>query len=139
MKITLHVIGFFLALSLFAEKKVIFIEGKKSHGYFSHKHIAGSKLLSKQLNLANVGIKSVVITDDGYPKGPAIFEDADAIVVYCDGGGRHLLNPHLKEFDKLMRKGIGLSFIHNREEVPKGAPGNYFLNGLVVTLKRTGK
>lgn len=112
---------------LYAEKKVVFIAGKKSHGYFSHEHIAGSKLLSNYINDANIGIKSIVITDDGYPKNPSILNDADSIVVYCDGGGRHLLNPHLKEFDLLMKKGIGLSCIHYGVEVPKGAPGNYFL------------
>ena len=114
-------------LYLIAEKKVVFIAGKKSHGYFSHEHIAGSKLLSKYINNANVGIKSIVVTDDGYPKDPSILNDAASIVVYCDGGGRHLLNPHLKEFDQLMKKGIGLACIHYGVEVPKGAPGDYFL------------
>ena len=114
-------------LFLSAEKKVVFIAGKKSHGYFSHEHIAGSKLLSRYINDANVGIKSIVITDDGYPKDPSILNDAASIVVYCDGGGRHLLNPHLKEFDQLMKKGIGLACIHYGVEVPKGAPGDYFL------------
>ena len=84
-------------------------------------------MLSKYINAANVGIKSIVITDDGYPKDPTILKDAASIVVYCDGGGRHLLNPHLKEFDQLMRKGIGLACIHYGVEVPKGAPGDYFL------------
>lgn len=116
-----------LSFCLNAEKKVVFIAGKKSHGYFSHEHIAGCKLLSKYINDANVGIKSMVITDDGYPKDSSILKDAASIVVYCDGGGRHLLNPHLKEFDQLMRKGIGLACIHYGVEVPKGAPGDYFL------------
>ena len=30
-----------------ADKKVVFVAGAKSHGYFSHEHIAGSKLLAK--------------------------------------------------------------------------------------------
>ena len=38
-----------------------------------------------------------------------------------------MLNPHLKEFDVLMKKGIGLACIHYGVEVPKGAPGDYFL------------
>ena len=32
-----------------------------------------------------------------------------------------MLNPHLKEFDVLMKKGIGLACIHYGVEVPKGA------------------
>ena len=110
-----------------ADKKVVFIAGAKSHGYFSHEHIAGSKLLAKYLNEADVGLKSIVITDNGYPKDPRVFTGAAAVVVYCDGGGRHLLNPHLKEFDKIMKEGVGLACIHYGVEVPKGAPGDYFL------------
>ena len=118
----------FLSFSiLHAEKKVVFVAGKKSHGYFSHEHIAGCKLLAKHLESANIGIRSIVITDDGYPKDASVFDGVAAIVVYCDGGGRHLLNPHLKEFDVLMKKGIGLACIHYGVEVPKGAPGDYFL------------
>ena len=37
-----------------------------------------------------------------------IFKDVVLVLVYCDGGGRHLLNAHLKEFDKIMRHGVGL-------------------------------
>ena len=111
-------------------KKVVFIAGAKSHGYFSHEHIAGSKLLAQQLDDADVGLKSLVVTDNGYPKNPDVFNGAAAVVVYCDGGGRHLLNPHLKEFDKIMKSGVGLVCIHYGVEVPKGAPGDYFLKWL---------
>ena len=40
------------------DKKVVFVAGPKSHGYFSHEHIAGCKLLAKHLNAAKVGLKS---------------------------------------------------------------------------------
>ena len=110
-----------------ADKKVVFVAGAKSHGYFSHEHIAGSKLLAKYLDEAKIGLKSVVVTDNGYPKNPSVFDDAAAVVVYCDGGGRHLLNAHLKEFDKVMKRGVGLACLHYGVEVPKGAPGDHFL------------
>ena len=110
-----------------ADKKVVFVAGAKSHGYFSHEHIAGSKLLAKYLDEAKIGLKSVVVTDNGYPKDPSVFDDAVAVVVYCDGGGRHLLNAHLKEFDKIMKRGVGLVCLHYGVEVPKGAPGDHFL------------
>ena len=84
------------------------------------------KLLSNYLNDADVGIKSIVVTDDGYPKNPAILEDAASIVVYCDGGGRHLLNPHLKEFDILMKKGIGLTAFTTGLKYPKVHQENIF-------------
>ena len=68
------------------DKKVVFVAGPKSHGYFSHEHIAGCKLLAKHLDAAKVGLKSVVVTDNGYPKDPSVFDDAAAVGVYCDGG-----------------------------------------------------
>ena len=110
-----------------ADKKVVFVAGAKSHGYFSHEHAAGCKLLAKYLNEAKIGLKAVVVTDNGYPKDPSVFDDAAAVVVYCDGGGRHLLNAHLAEFDKIMKRGVGLACIHYGVEVPKGAPGDHFL------------
>ena len=133
---TLTMKKYFLLLPLLCSfligenKKVVFIAGAKSHGYFSHEHIAGSKLLAQQLVEAKAGLKSVVVTDNGYPKDPNVFKDAAVVVVYCDGGGRHLLNAHLKEFDKIMRRGVGLVCIHYGVEVPKGAPGDYFLKWL---------
>ena len=109
------------------DKKVVFVAGPKSHGYFSHEHIAGCKLLAKYLDEAKVGLKSVVVTDNGYPKDPSVFDDAAAVVVYCDGGGRHLLNKHLEAFDKIMKRGVGLACLHYGVEVPKGPPGEHFL------------
>ena len=120
-------LAFLLGLPCLAAKKVVFVAGAKSHGYFSHEHIAGSKLLAKYLDEAKIGLKSVVVTDNGYPKDPSVFDDAVAVVVYCDGGGRHLLNAHLKEFDEIMKRGVGLACLHYGVEVPKGAPGDHFL------------
>jgi len=131
MKISLPILSFCLAAFFMdlgaADKKVVFVAGAKSHGYFSHEHIAGCKLLAKHLDEAKIGLKSVVVTDNGYPKDPSVFDDAAAVVVYCDGGGRHLLNAHLKEFDKIMKRGVGLACLHYGVEVPKGAPGAHFL------------
>ena len=36
------------------DKKVVFVAGSKSHGYFSHEHIAGCKLLAKHLDEAKI-------------------------------------------------------------------------------------
>ena len=117
-----------MAFGAFAkDKKVVFVAGAKSHGYFSHEHIAGSKLLAKYLDAAKIGLKSVVVTDNGYPTDPSVFDDAAAVVVYCDGGGRHLLNKHLEAFDKVMKRGVGLACLHYGVEVPKGPPGEHFL------------
>ena len=89
MKFAYPILVLFLSVFyLSAEKKVVFIAGKKSHGYFSHEHIAGSKLLSKYLNDADVGIKSIVVTDDSYLKNPAMLDAAASIVItVMEGAG----------------------------------------------------
>ena len=109
-----------------ADKKVVFVAGPKSHGFFAHEHAAGCKLLAEHLEAANLGIKTVVITG-GYPEETSVFNDADAVVVACDGGVRHLLNKNLKEFDEVMKRGVGLACIHYGVETTKGPAGDHFL------------
>ena len=109
------------------KKKVVFVAGKPSHGFFAHEHIAGCRLLASQLNEAKVGIEAIVVADNGYPNDPSVFDDAAAIVVYCDGGGGHLLNKALKDFDQVMKRGVGLVCIHYAVELPKGESGDRFL------------
>src|SRR5688572_8916555 len=82
-----------------AAKKVVFVAGKPSHGYGAHEHNAGCTLLAKSLQL---GMKDFVaeVHRNGWPADPkAAFEGADAIVMYCDGGGGHMVNQHLEEVD----------------------------------------
>ena len=107
------------------KRHVLFLAGKKSHGYGAHEHMAGCKLLADVLekNMPNITTRVV----SGYPEETEAFRGVDAVVVYCDGGGRHLLNDHLEEFDKVMQSGVGLVCLHYGVEVPKGAPGEHFL------------
>ncbi|GIW79991.1 MAG: hypothetical protein KatS3mg105_1798 [Gemmatales bacterium] len=108
-------------------RKIVFIAGPRSHGYGAHEHKAGCMLLAKALNESGLPVKAVVVTD-GWPKDTSILQDADSIVIYADGGGRHPLNRHLEEIDKLMKKGVGLVCIHYGVEVPKGKPGDALLD-----------
>ena len=110
-----------------ADKKVVFVAGPKSHGFFAHEHAAGCKLLAEHLEAANLYIETVVVTDGGYPKDASVFDGADAVVVACDGGVRHLLNQNLSEFDQVMRRGVGLGCIHYGVETTKGPAGDHFL------------
>ncbi len=107
--------------------KIVFISGKPSHGPMSHEHRAGNLLLAKRLNESDLGINAVVLPENGYPKDPAILQDAATIVVFCTGHRGHLLNPHLKEFDALMKKGTGVVMIHWGTEAERGEPGKKFL------------
>ncbi len=107
-------------------KKVIFISGKPSHGPGAHEHRAGNILLAKRLNEANLGIEAIVLPENGYPKDPKVLEGAASVVIFCTGHNGHLLNPHLEEFDALMKNGTGLVMIHWATEALTGVPGKKF-------------
>jgi putative membrane-bound dehydrogenase-like protein len=112
-------------------KKVVFIAGTASHGYFSHEHNAGCLLLSKDLQIAQrsqgLPVISTVYTN-GWPKDPTAFDNADTVVAYCDGGARHFLNDHLDQFDELVDdRGVGLVCLHYGVETVPGPPGEHFL------------
>ena len=67
------------------------------------------------------------VTLNGWPTDSSIFEGADCIVMYCDGGGGHMVNQHLDQVDALAKKGVGIVCIHYGVEVPKGPSGEKFL------------
>jgi type 1 glutamine amidotransferase len=113
-------------LPLGETKKVVLLAGPKSHGYGAHEHNAGCLLLAKYLNQCVPGVHAVVYRD-GWPADPTALDNADAVVVFCDGGGRHPLMGHLEQIDRLSKKGVGVACLHYGVEVPKGEPGNYFL------------
>ena len=107
--------------------KVVFISGKPSHGRLAHEHRAGNMILAKGLNESGLPIEAVVVPHYGYPKDESILNGADTIVIFCTGHGGHVLNPKLKQFDALMKKGTGVVMIHWATEAIKGDPGNKFL------------
>ncbi|MFN0079551.1 MAG: ThuA domain-containing protein [Prosthecobacter sp.] len=110
-----------------APKKIIFISGKPSHGPMAHEHRAGNMILAKRLNAAGLHVNAVVLPKDGYPEDPAVLNDAATIVVFCTGHRGHVLNPHLEEFDALMKKGTGVVMIHWATEAEVGMPAKKFL------------
>lgn len=107
-------------------KKIVFIAGGPSHGYGNHDFKSGCNLLAKLLNASGQPIQAQVCYP-GWPKDAAILADADAIVVYADGGNGNPLIPHLKELDALAKKGVGIGMMHYAVECPKGEPGAKFL------------
>jgi type 1 glutamine amidotransferase len=108
-------------------KKVVFVSGKPSHGYGDHEHYGGCLLLAKGLNQSRLPVLGTVYKH-GWPADPSAFDNADAVVIYCDGGGGHLANSRLELIDGLMKKGVGLGCIHYGVEVPKGPSGDKFLD-----------
>ena len=109
------------------KKKVVFVAGTKSHGYGSHEHFAGCTLLAKSLSQALPNYEVNVIRN-GWPKDESVFDGVDCVVMYADGGGNHPVIPHAAKMDAMAKKGVGVACIHYGVEVPKGEPGDHFLN-----------
>jgi len=114
-------------LKLADRKKIVLIAGPRSHGHGSHEHNAGMLLLGKALN-ENMPEVYATTYLNGWPKDPTAIDNADAIAVFCDGGGGHVAMKHLEEVDALAKKGVGIAMLHYAVEVPKGKPGDYMLN-----------
>lgn len=106
-----------------AEKKILLIAGKQSHGPGDHEFRAGCLLLKKCLDQAP-GVVSEVHSN-GWPADPKAFDGADAILIYADGGDGHpaIQMERLKFIDGLASKGVGIACAHYGVEVPKGDPG----------------
>lgn len=112
-------------------KKIVFLAGKRSHGYGAHEHNAGCLLLAKGLNEAAANRDIDVLTtvyQNGWPDDPTALDNADTVVVYCDGGKRHFLHQHGEAFEDVMRRGVGLVCLHFGVEIPKGPSGQRFLD-----------
>ena len=105
------------------KKKIALIAGPKSHGYGAHEHNAGFLLLAKCLNESGLPIEAVVY-QNGWPADPKVLDDVDAVAVFSDGGPGHPIIPHIKEVEKLMKKGVGLACLHYGVEVPPGEAGD---------------
>ena len=108
--------------------KIVLIAGRPSHGPGDHEFNAGCKLLAKCLSQVP-GVEPVVVTG-GWPKDESVFDGAKALIFFMDGGGGHpmIQDDHLAKIQKLMDKGVGIACLHYAVEVPKGEPGDEFLD-----------
>ena len=114
-------------LEMADRKKVVFIGGPKSHGFGAHEHSAGIKLLMKSLRQGFPAIHSVAYLD-GHPEDPTALDNADAVVLYSDGGMRHPWLAAMRQIDSLAARRAGIGAIHFAVEVPEGEPGSKFLD-----------
>lgn len=110
-------------------KKIVFIAGRQSHGYGAHEHKAGCMLLQKELEASGLPLETTLVTN-GWPKDESVLDDADAIVIYADGGGGHPAIAHLDTLKKLADRGVGIVCLHYGVEVPKGEAGDAFLDAI---------
>jgi len=111
-----------------ADKKIVLIAGRPSHPPGAHEHRAGCLLFQKCL-AGFPGVK-VFVYDGGWPTkqvdGKAVddnsvLEDADAIIVYSDGGANHpaLARDHLDVIGRQVKRGTGFGCIHYAVEPVK--------------------
>jgi hypothetical protein len=107
-------------------KKLVLMAGTPSHGPGDHEFNAGVQLLAKCL--ADVKGLETVLVLNGYPKDDGVFDTADGILCYADGGAGHPLirEKRLERIGKLMAKGVGLMCAHFGVEVPKDLGGPEF-------------
>ncbi|MCX6902686.1 MAG: ThuA domain-containing protein [Verrucomicrobia bacterium] len=100
-----------------ADKKLVLIAGKISHGPGEHEFRAGCL----------PGLATVVFSN-GWPQEASAFEGADGVFIYSDGGGGNpaLQGDHARILGELTKKGVGLGFGHYGVEVPKDKGGQLF-------------
>lgn len=137
MQTKLKRLAFSLAIACFvaaasqlqAETKIVFLAGTPSHGYGAHEHLAGSRVLASAIE-KNAKDVNCEVYSGGWPDDESVLDDADAIVMYCDGGGRHPALKHLDVLEKHIQRGAGFCCLHYGVEVPKEEGGEEFLRWL---------
>ncbi len=66
-----------------AQKQIVLVHGKASHGYGGHAYGAAFRMLARMLNESVPAVHAVVVPEDG---DLALLDKADAIVLGSDGG-----------------------------------------------------
>ena len=130
LMLTTAILGVSLACHSFAAdpSNLLLIAGSPSHGYGSHEHYAGLKILEESLLRMQENLEIQVVR--GWPEDDALVEAADSIVIYCDGGGRHLAIPHLNRLKEKLSQGCGLVCIHYAVEMTPGVTGDTWVEWL---------
>ena len=118
-------------------KKVVFIAGTKSHGPGDHEYEKGCRLLARALQTSpNAGPFRTEVHLYGWPEDPRTLDDADAIVLYCDGSDHSeadhplLTGDRLQQLARQMKRGCGLVALHYTVFVPGKRGGPEFLDWL---------
>jgi type 1 glutamine amidotransferase len=107
-------------------RKLVMIAGRPSHPPMMHEHRAGNLLLAKRLRTVP-GLR-VECHDMGWVKDDRTLADADAVVVFADGGGGHpvIQEERLTLMRGQIERGMGFGCIHYAVEVPKDRGSTQF-------------
>lgn len=108
-----------------ASRKVVLLAGTKSHGPGHHEYEKGLRLVKHCLDHSpNVKGVRTELHLDGWPKDESTLEDADTIVMFCDGSDHEvqahplLRADHLETIGRQMKRGCGFVAIHYTVFVP---------------------
>lgn len=111
-----------------APKRLVLVAGKPSHPPRMHEFNAGTQLLAKCMQ--SFPQVQIDVVKNGWPEDESIFDKADAIVFYMDGGGGHALvqenGRRLKLAEEWTRKGVGIGCMHFGVEVVRDQAGAQF-------------
>src|SRR5262245_41195222 len=114
-------------------KKLVILAGKPSHPPRMHEFNAGVQLLAKCLHDVP-GVKTDIVLN-GWPKDEKVFENANAVVFYMDGGAKHEAvqegRRRLDLIDGWTKKGVGIGCMHYGVEVVADRAGEEFRRWIV--------
>ncbi len=109
--------------------KLVIVAGKPSHPPRMHEFNAGTQLLAKCLAQGAPGLK-VEFVLNGWPANESVFDGADAVVFYMDGGPKHEVvqgdGSRLAQVDAWARSGVGIGAMHYGVEVEVDQAGAQF-------------
>lgn len=111
-------------------EKIVFVAGKPSHAPRAHEHNAGSILLADLVNEHHGDKVFATVYRNGWPSDPTAFRNADAVVVFSDGGQRHPAFFHLKTLADLRDRGIGFGAIHYAVEMVPGETNDSLIESI---------
>ena len=111
------------------KQKLVLVAGKPSHPPRMHEFNAGVQLLTKALAQGAPQLKVEVVLN-GWPMDEGVFADADGVVFYMDGGGKHEAvqqdGARLSKIDEWVKRGVGIGCMHYGVEVVAAQAGDQF-------------
>jgi hypothetical protein len=116
-----------LAKTADGQPKLVLMAGKPSHPPRMHEFNAGVQLLAKALAQGAPKVKVEVVLN-GWPADESVFNGADAVVFYMDGGGKHeaVQGDHLQKVEEWVKRGVSIGAMHYGVEVVADKAGPQF-------------
>ena len=109
------------AESAVSPANILMIAGPRSHNFGAHEHYAGLRILEDAIASSSPAANVTVVK--GWPSDEQI-ASADSIVIFCDGGRRHVAMDHRDQLRKKLADGCGFVCLHYAVEMVPGEPGD---------------